>query len=100
MAQGVPHTHAAKSELTMAKLSAWSKGATQNEVLAGKILSANTARHALDIIRNESPELFMLVGNRMVQSAIEFTGNGVQIQGIIFDYSGKVIFDSGFNPKS
>jgi cobalt-precorrin-5B (C1)-methyltransferase len=95
MAQGVPHTHAAKSKLTMAKLAAWSRVTTQNKVLTKKILSANTARHALDFIRDKSPELITLVGKRMVQSAIAFTGDGVEIQGIIFDYSGRVIFDSG-----
>jgi len=34
------------------------------------------------------------VGNRIVKSAQGFAGKGIGIQSIIFDYTGKVVFDS------
>ncbi len=47
MAQGVEHTHAAKSSLSLQKLSEW-MAAYGNEELAAKIAGANTARHAFE----------------------------------------------------
>jgi cobalt-precorrin-5B (C1)-methyltransferase len=94
MAQGVPHTHAAKSSLTMHKLSDWAFEITKNSDFAEKILSANTARHAFDFILREYPAVISHVGNRMVKSAKVFAGQNVHIRGVIFDYSGNVIFDS------
>ncbi len=94
MAQGVPHTHAAKSSLTMKKLSDWSFEITKSREFAGKILSANTARHAFDFIMNEYPQIISCVGRKMVKAAGMFTGSDIDIQGIIFDFSGDVVFDS------
>ena len=94
MAQGVPHTHAAKSDLSLQKLSAWSFEVTNNQELAKKILSANTARHAFDFVNTAYPQIISHVGRLIVKSARVFTGKEVQIQNIIFDYSGNLIFDS------
>ena len=33
------------------------------------------------------------VGRRMIQSACRFAGTQVALQGMIFDYSGKVLYD-------
>ena len=94
MAQGAPHTHAAKSSLSLQKLSAWSFEITNNREFAGNILSANTARHAFNLINDAYPQVISHVGKLMVNSATVFAGKEVHIQGIIFDYSGNVIFDS------
>ncbi|RLB99585.1 MAG: cobalamin biosynthesis protein CbiD, partial [Deltaproteobacteria bacterium] len=94
MAQGIPHTHAAKSALTMHKLSKWSRDITKDEALAQHILSANTARHALDLIRGKHPELISHVGKLVVQSAKSYAGADVRIRAVIFDYHSDVIFDS------
>jgi cobalt-precorrin-5B (C1)-methyltransferase len=94
MAQGVPHTHAAKSSLTLDKLAGWALTVTGNRELAQHILAANTARHAFDIIGQDYPAVISHVGKQIVRSAQGFAGQGIGIQSIIFDYSGKVIFDS------
>ena len=95
MAQGIPHTHAAKSRLTMHKLAKWSYKLTASKAFSDKILSANTARHTFDFILDEHPEIITHVGKQMIQSAKLFAGTNVNIHGIIFDYSGNVVFDSG-----
>jgi cobalt-precorrin-5B (C1)-methyltransferase len=94
MAQGVPHTHAAKSRLTLDKLSEWARQITRDSKLSQKILSANTARHAFDIIRPDHPELIANVGQQVISSAKMFAGKTIRIHCVIFDYEGKVAYDS------
>ncbi|QTA89028.1 cobalt-precorrin-5B (C(1))-methyltransferase CbiD [Desulfonema magnum] len=94
MAQGIPHTHAAKSSLTLHKLSDWSFEVTKDEAFAKKIFSANTARHAFDLILNEYPKIISYVGKEMICSARSFAASSVSVHGIIFDYSGDVVFDN------
>ncbi len=94
MAQGIAHTHAKKSTLTMHKLSKWSFEVTKDYKFSQNILSANTARHAFDIIYDKYPEVISYVGKYVVKSAQGFTGPGLHIQSVIFDYKGGVIFNS------
>ena len=94
MAQGVPHTHAAKSRLTLDKLSEWAKPITRNSNLSRKIITANTARHAFDMIYPDHPEVIAQVGRQVISSAKMFAGKTVQINCLIFDYEGKVAYDS------
>jgi cobalt-precorrin-5B (C1)-methyltransferase len=94
MAQGVPHTHAAKASLTLDKLATWAQEITGNRELAQHILAANTARHAFDIIGQEYPAVIGHVGKQIVKSAQRFAGQDIRIQSIIFDYTGNVVFDS------
>ncbi|RZB36529.1 MAG: cobalt-precorrin-5B (C1)-methyltransferase [Desulfobacteraceae bacterium Eth-SRB2] len=94
MAQGVPHTHAAKVRLTLDKLADWSLELTKNKSFSEKILSANTARHAFDFILDQYPEVILHVGKQMVKSAELFAGDHVHIRGIIFDYNGNMVFNS------
>jgi len=93
-AQGVPHTHASKSELTMHKLSAWAYEITKNKKLSEDILSANTARHAFEFIVDDYPEVISHVGRLMIKSAKKFTESPMDIQSMIFDYRGGILFDS------
>ena len=94
MAQGIPHTHAAKARLTMEKLSEWSYELTREDTFAKRVLAANTARHAFDIIGERHPEIIFLVGRKIVSSARSFVANPVAIDSVIFDYNGSAVFDS------
>jgi cobalamin biosynthesis protein CbiD len=94
MAQGVPHTHAARASLTLDKLAGWTREITGNRELAQHVLAANTARHAFDIIGHDYPGVIGQVGKRIVKSAQRFGGPDIRIQSIIFDYTGNVVFDS------
>lgn len=95
MAQGVPHTHAAKSRLLLGKLSKWTYAAVGDTDFAQAIERANTARHAFELIADAYPEMIANVGNKMVHFAGQFAGDSVKMRGIIFDFQGKVAFDSG-----
>jgi cobalt-precorrin-5B (C1)-methyltransferase len=94
MAQGVPHTHAAKSRLTLDKLSEWAMQITQDSELRQKILAANTARHAFDMIYPDHPQVIAFVGKQVLSSAKMFADEIVQIHCVIFDYEGSVAYDS------
>ena len=94
MAQGVPHTHAAKASLTLDNLATWAQKMTGNRELSQQISGANTARHAFDIIGQDYPGVISHVGKQIVTSAQRFAGPGIDIQSIIFDYTGNVVFDS------
>jgi len=94
MAHGVPHTHAAKSSLTLNRLADWALSETGCESFSSALREANTARHALGIIKDEYPELISCVGEKMVSSAFAFAGDGMIVRGVIFDFDGTVMFDS------
>jgi cobalt-precorrin-5B (C1)-methyltransferase len=100
MAQGIPHTHAAKARLTMKKLSEWSYELTHDEVFSKRILAANTARHAFDIIGERHPEVISVVGRKIVSSAKAFVAKTVAIDSVIFDYNGSAVFDSTIRRNS
>jgi cobalt-precorrin-5B (C1)-methyltransferase len=89
-----PHTHAAKSRLTLDQLSGWARQITRNLKLSQKILSANTARHAFDIISPDHPELIAHVGKQVIKSAKMFAGKKSRIHCVIFDYEGQAVYDS------
>jgi cobalt-precorrin-5B (C1)-methyltransferase len=93
-AQQIAHTHASKSTLTLNKLSEWALKITKNDALSQKILSANTARHAFDFINGIYPEIIEHVGRLMIVSAKAFAGSRIHVQSMIFDYNGRLIFDS------
>jgi len=93
MAQGFPHTHASKSEMTMKLLAENALRLTQNAELAEKIRAANTARHALEIIGSQYPEIISWVGQSVISSAQRFCVQKVRITVVISDYNGKIIFD-------
>ena len=100
MAQGVPHTHVARSSLSLLALSRWAVEAEADSNFAARLIQAHTAREALLMIVSDYPSLTADVGRRMLQSARHFaqlpSGNDFcgSLQGLIFDYTGKVLYDS------
>jgi cobalt-precorrin-5B (C1)-methyltransferase len=94
MAQGAAHTHAAKSRLALNKLADWALEATADGDFAGRIRQANTARQAFEMICGSYPAVIPQVGRRIVAAAAKFCGRGIQIQCVIFDYSGQMVFNS------
>ncbi|MDM8515006.1 cobalt-precorrin-5B (C(1))-methyltransferase CbiD [Desulfobacterales bacterium HSG16] len=101
MAQGFAHTHAGKSELNIEQLASWCFSLTGNRTLTEKIEKANTARHAFEMIVPEYPELIAFVGKKMLQTAKKFAGPDVKTGAMIFDYDGKIVFDTrGFDTNN
>jgi len=94
MALGFPHTHAAKSELTLHKLSEWAAEITGDTEFAENISQANTARHAFEMISAQYSQLTDYVGKKMMISARNFASRFLRVQGTIFDFEGNPVYDS------
>ncbi len=94
MALGNEHTHAAKSELTLTKLSEWAYHITGNKALEKKIAEANTARQAFSYIFPDYPDLLAQVGKKAMDSARVFSDQRLLIRLIILDFEGRTAFDS------
>lgn len=94
MAMGFPHTHAARSELTLKTLSEWALAVTADERLAREIAGANTARHAFTFISPAFPGLIHHVGLQVKRWAEVFSRNLQDIRVVIFDFEGTAVFDS------
>jgi cobalt-precorrin-5B (C1)-methyltransferase len=94
MADGNPHTHAARSRMNLETLARWALELTGNQSLAGQLRKANTARAAFDLIAQDHHRIVSFVGSQMIRSAQNFAPPGLPIKGIIFDFNGKVVFSS------
>jgi cobalt-precorrin-5B (C1)-methyltransferase len=92
MAQGAPHTHASRADLNLQALAGWTAEACGRADLAAAVTAANTARHALEILRASCPSVVAAVGRRIIAAAQDFTSGALEIRSVIFDYDGKVIF--------
>jgi cobalt-precorrin-5B (C1)-methyltransferase len=94
MAQGAPHTHAARSELSLDALAEWAQELCSDAAMAHKIRACHTAREAFELLAPAYPALVAEVGRRIVAAASRFTGPEVKVWNVIFDYEGNVAFDS------
>lgn len=94
MAQNIPHTHAAKSELTLNTLSRWTREQTGNRELADRIAASNTARHAFDPLRESAPSVIAHVAEQARCCAAGFAGGRVRVRCVIFDYDGTTAVDT------
>jgi cobalt-precorrin-5B (C1)-methyltransferase len=99
MAEGFPHTHAAKTDLCLKTLSRWTLELTGNQEAAQSIVSANTARQAFFMLENTAPAVIARVGAEIIRSARSFSKTPVTIRAIIFDFSGRIYFDSNPSPR-
>ncbi len=94
MAQAVPHTHAARARLTLDKLSRWALEITGSRRLGNQLASANTARQAFGILMEKHPQVIWRVGEKIRDAAGGFAAGRLEVQSVIFDYEGNVVFDS------
>mgnify|MGYP006286453681 FL=1 len=94
MAQGAPHTHAAKSRLALEALATWARAEGAGETLAERITGANTAREAFFMIEAQLPALLARVVQMMKARAEAFAGGRLRVRALLFDYSEQVAADT------
>jgi cobalt-precorrin-5B (C1)-methyltransferase len=94
MSQNVPHTHAAKSDLTLKTLARWTLEQTGNRELADRIAASNTARHAFDPLRENAPQVIAHVAEQARRCAVGFSENQLRIRCVIFDFDGTAAVDT------
>ncbi|MDJ0854087.1 MAG: cobalt-precorrin-5B (C(1))-methyltransferase CbiD [Desulfobacterales bacterium] len=94
MAQGIPHTHAARAALVLERLAEWTRKATGDDALVQTISDANTARQAFEILKHRAPLVLDAVARRIVHAALNFAQKPVVVRCILFDYDGRIACDS------
>jgi len=94
MARNIPHTHAAKSELTLNTLARWTRELTGSRELAERIAVCNTARHAFEPLKKEAPAVIGHVAEHARQCAVGFAGGKVCVRCVIFDFDGSTAVDT------
>ncbi len=94
MAQNTPHTHAAKSELTLRALAGWTRQLTGDRRLAERIARANTARHAFDPLKAAAPAVIAHVAERAAACAAGFADGRIAVRCVIFDFDGGTAVDT------
>lgn len=93
-AQGLEHTHAHKAALELARLSRWLDQAGADKKLCAQVAGANTARHALQILRRAGRlELVKVVGQRCLRSMRSLSGGRQGLWAVVVDYNGSVLFE-------
>ncbi|MBW2119692.1 MAG: cobalt-precorrin-5B (C(1))-methyltransferase [Deltaproteobacteria bacterium] len=93
MAQGYPYTHARKSRIDFSQLSGWCATMGIDEEKAQRIATANTAREALSIIKEEvqRDKIIPYVMEKAISSARGFAGPGPDISYYLFDFEGEIL---------
>ena len=97
MAQGHPSTHAKVSRIDFSLLADWCLQAGVESRLAHSVARANTARHALELLKG-SPHSQRLVAEtcrRAREQAAAFAGCGQDIIYYVFDFGGELVYRSG-----
>lgn len=94
MANGAPHTHAAKSRLALEELADWVLASGGSKELAQRVSNTNTAREAFFILEHALPVVFTNITRKMVDYACRFGAGKIDSWAVLFDYNGNVAADS------
>ena len=93
IAQGLGHTHAARGEVDLELLAAWTREITGSAVLAGAVFQANTARGALELLLAAGGEAVAArVGKEMQNTLRTFTDRPVSLEALIFSAEGHLLW--------
>lgn len=99
MAQGFYHTHAAKSSLSLAKLSDWSLRLTKDAKLAKEIENANTAREAFFILKAQHRVVIEFISQKILFSARNHASADIELNAFVLDYDGTVTAEAELDKK-
>ena len=94
MAAGIPHTHAAKSDLNLRFLADLVEELVDDAELVERVAGSNTAREAFTYLEKPCPGVIARVGELAAASASRFAGGGIKTRCIIFDFDGNVASDT------
>jgi cobalt-precorrin-5B (C1)-methyltransferase len=94
MAQGLSYTHAHAAPLELDTLATEAKSLGYNADYCRELASANTARHALEIMACKgSHSIIESIARRAAARSARFAGDGARIRLLLFDYDGRLLVD-------
>jgi cobalt-precorrin-5B (C1)-methyltransferase len=95
-AQGLVYTHAHRAPLDLERLAEWLREAGADEKMVGEVAKANTARHALELLRQGGAlGLAAVVGQRLETAVRDLAGSKVEIWVCIVDFDGAILYRGG-----
>ncbi len=100
MAQGVYHTHAAKSNLSLDQLSCWAYERTRDAELSDKIKQSNTAREAFFLLKENHKDVIQDISEKIVYSAAPYTSPHIRLKSVVLDFDGEVVAEVELNARS
>jgi cobalt-precorrin-5B (C1)-methyltransferase len=94
MAYGHACTHAHTVPMELEQLSEIALNSGYGERFCGEIASANTARHAFEILGEAGAwEVVRKVAIKALAESARFAGEGVRVRLLLFDYDGRLLAD-------
>jgi len=101
MAQGHPYTHAHSVPLDLGFLAVIAHSLGHDAAHCRELASANTARHALEIIADKgSYDILESVAQTAALQSARLAGEGAEIRMLLFDYNGRLLADVRGVPTS
>jgi cobalt-precorrin-5B (C1)-methyltransferase len=97
MAQGVYHTHAAKSNLSLDQLSFWTYERTKDAELSNRIKQSNTARETFFMLKENHTAVIQDISEKIVHSAASYALPHIHLKSVILDFDGTVIAEANLN---
>lgn len=88
MAEGIAHTHAQKSALSLRALAELTADLPGGRALSESISRANTAREVFGLLSSDHVQVIRSVAQRIVTAASRFAPHIRRFRAVIFDYDG------------
>ena len=96
MAQGHEYTHAHSVDLDLGPVARIAKDFGHDDSFCNRLASANTARHALEIIaEREAFEIVEEVAAKALAQSVRLAGEGISVRLLLFDFNGALLIDLG-----
>jgi cobalt-precorrin-5B (C1)-methyltransferase len=94
MAMGHPYTHAHSAPMDLDFLAEVARNLGHEEGFCAQLASANTARHALDMIADTGcQDIVEAIARKAVEQSVRLAGGAARISLFLFDYEGKLLAD-------
>ncbi|GAB6112155.1 cobalt-precorrin-5B (C(1))-methyltransferase CbiD [Desulfomicrobium salsuginis] len=95
-AQGHRYTHARSADLDLPALAGWCAECGFPADVCADVAGANTAMQALQTVAPmpQAPALYALLTDRASRFAKEFSGCGMAVDYLLFDFDGRVLHDT------
>ena len=98
-AQALPCTHAHQAPMDLARLAEWLRGGGASPGLCAEVAGANTARHALEVMREYFRlDLCALVGEKALSAMRNFAGPTPEVWCVVMDYDYSILFKGRLEP--
>ena len=95
LAAGHFETHCLDSRIDIRFIASLCSGAGADATIVGRVLSANTARHAFFMLKDEGlAEVFKELSRRVKANSVKLVGPAVKVTSVLVGYDGEIVASS------